>query len=177
MPEQDKAAPKGPSQDPNHAAHIRHAASLPSIDREIAFLEGEAAAAPGDVRLATKLGDAKADKRNTAERLEHARRALAFVDSLGLTHEITATAVTYNDALNYVSRTLHSVSLGVTESEYSRGHKHLRGVTSTNEAGEAVHLCDDAKLDATRDPAAEVIAHLALTKPEQVAAARKLFAT
>jgi hypothetical protein len=168
-------------QAPNEAPHIRHAATLPMIDREIAFLEAEVASAPTDVRLATKLGSLRAERKHTADRLEFAKMAAALCDQLGLTHEVTRDTVTYNDGVNFVSKVLHELAHGVKTSQYARSHVHVRGLETQwdGEDGKKIDVvhCDEAKFTAPRDPAAEVIEHLGVKDPAKGALIQKLFAT
>lgn len=148
------------TQDPEQAAHKRHA-------RELELLKGH-------IEYFTKAGDLveaarfQALHKHTADRLAHAEKAAPLVDALGLSHEVTRDAITYNDALNFVAKTLHEMQHGVTRSPYARAHYHVK------DANGGAHA-DDALLNAPRDHAAEVVEHLGLTAPEHIAAVNTFF--
>lgn len=126
MPEAQKREHKGPVQDPAHAAHRRHPAAA---ERHAKLAE-----------FAKSIGDEAEHARHvnlekwTRERQAHNLKALPFIDSLGLSHNVTPSTITYNDALNYVAKVLHErqhASEGNPESaksEYARAHGHLLGV-------------------------------------------------
>ncbi len=181
MPEAQKRAHKGPVQDPAHGAHLRHPVEADRHAKAAEFHK-----ANGDE---AEHARSKNLEKWTRERQVHNLKALPFIDSLGLSHDVTPSTVTYNDALNYVAKVLHErqhASEGNPESaksEFARAHQHLRHVkgTRTDEGGNVVdpnepHV-DPALLDAPRDHAAEVIAHLGLTDAAQIVAAKALFAS
>lgn len=117
---------KGPVQDPTHAAHLRHPAEADRHAKAAEFHK-----ANGDE---AEHARSKNLEKWTRERQVHNLKAKAFVDTLGLSHNVTPTTVTYNDALNYVSKALHEMQHAAegnpesAKSEYERSHRHLLGV-------------------------------------------------
>jgi len=151
------------TQNPADAPHLALPAQVKMLTKHIEHFN-----ASGD---APRAAAHEAELRHTRDRLEHAKRAAAFVDTLGLSHEVTPDAVTYNDACNYVAKVLHEMQHGVTSSEYTRAHKRLHGAGLGADA--AKHY-DEARLNVPRDAAAEICAHLGLDPEKHMTAAKAL---
>lgn len=127
--------------------HVDHASSIGDTDRAETFA--------GELQ-------------HTRDRLAHATKASAFVDTLGLGDEVNAHSITRADATNYVAKVLHEVANGGHESHFTRAHAHLEHDEHA--------VFDRGRLKAPFDPAADVIEHLGLEDPAHVAAAKALFA-
>jgi hypothetical protein len=124
----------------------------------------------------------------TAERIPHDEAAVALVSEFGFGDEVNATSITYTDAVNYVAKVLHECANGEKRSQYQRSHasvaranaalieRYAAALKADPKAAQEVPHVDEANMAAPWDPAAEVIAHLGLEKPEHVAAVRSLFA-
>lgn len=89
---------------PADAPHVHHAKQIDLLKKHIEHFES----AGDPVRAAQYASELK----HTADRLEHAKRAAAVVDGFGLSHEITPATIAYNDAVNFVAKTLHEVAQG-----------------------------------------------------------------
>jgi antirestriction protein ArdC len=161
MPEVNAAeASKRPSQNPDHAAHVRLPREIERLQKHIVHFE-EA----GDE---LEANDYKARLKHTQDRHAHVSAAKALVDQFGLSHDIHPDAITYNDALNFVAKTMHETQHGVTKSTYVRANH--------SSANDGKHISLD-KQNAPRDPAAEVVEHLGLTDPQHIAAVQAFFST
>jgi len=164
MPEAQKA---------EHGAHLRLPEEAARLEKHIEHFKSS-----GDELEAAAYAERL---KHTRARHVHAVKAAAFVDALGLKHEIAPNAITYNDALNFVAKTLHEEEHGVKTSTVARAHGHLKNIKGTrcDADGKVIdpnqdHV-DPELLAAPRDAAAEVIAHLGLTDENHVAAAKALF--
>lgn len=183
-----------PSQDPNHAPHLRHAESIAFLETFVPMLEKQAADRPYDGFLASQLDQAKSNLKHTRDRLPLAVKAHALVSQFGFGHEIND-KITLNDAANYVAKVLHEVQDGVATSHYQRTHTvrdpfgkktgelhphkdPIQGESADDKvAREKRHADHLARMAAPWDPASDVIEHLALSEPAHVAAVKALFAT
>lgn len=158
MPNETLVKKKVLSQDPAHAQHLRLPGEIELLKKHIKYFRD--------------LGDnVEADKyeeklKHSQDGLVHASRAATLVDQLELSHEITPTTITYNDALRFVAKTLHETQHGTKTSNYTRANH-----SSVNDGA---HI-DLEKHNAPRDEATEVIEHLGLTEPAHIAAVNTFF--
>ncbi len=164
MPEAQKA---------EHGAHLRLPGEIAKLEKHIEHFKSV-----GDEREAAVYTERL---KHTKDGLVHALKAKELVDQLGLSHDVTPTTITYNDALHFVAKALHETQHGVTKSLYARAHGHLKHVKGTrlddkgNVADADEHHVDHGLLNAARDAAAEVITHLGLTDPAHVSAVNSFF--
>lgn len=145
-------------QDPNHGAHLRLPEEVTRLEKAVDFFKSQ-----NDEKMLSQI---MPQLDGAKDRLKHAVKAAAFVDKLGLSHEVSVGSYTYNDAVNVVAKTLHEHEHGV-KSLYHRAHKRVEGVNDD------AHCCP-IKLAESRDPVAELVAHLGL-KDEHIEAAKSLF--
>lgn len=154
-----------PTQDPADGAHLRLPAEVARLEKAVAFFT--------DQKDEKMLSQVVPQLAGAKDRLEHALKAVAFVDSLGLNHEVVPGKYTYNDALNVTAKVMHEHDQHTSgkfhiKSLYHRSHAHLK------DANDGKH-CDESKLGSGHGGAAELIEHLGLTDPAQIAAASALF--
>jgi len=109
-----------------------------------------------------------AELKHTNDRAQLAVKAEELVSKLGLTDEVTATTVTFTDAVNFVAKVLHEVAHKVKNSHYRRAHSRLPWRT--------VPIAQSERMGAEFDPAADVVEHLGLTDEAHVALVKDLFA-
>jgi uncharacterized protein (UPF0261 family) len=115
-------------QDPENCAHKRHARELEKLRGHVAYFDKS-----GDEVEAAKY---RALLKHTEDRLEHVAQAKPLVDSLGLSHEVNLTSVTYGDALNYVAKVLHEQQHGVrTERDFADDVITHLGLTAPEHIG------------------------------------------
>lgn len=164
MPEVQKA---------EHGAHLRLPNEVALLEKHVEYFKS-----CGDENKASAFAE---ELKHTKDGLAHALKAKDLIDQLGLSHEITKTSITYNDALRFVAKTLHETQHGVTKSTFARAHERLKDVKGTrlDAKGNVVdsnepHV-DPQMLAAPRDAASEVIEHLGLTDPAHVAAVKSFF--
>src|SRR6478752_9828979 len=146
-------------QDPNNGAHLRLPVEVARLEKAVDFFKSQ-----GDEKILSQLVP---QLDGAKDRLEHAVKAAAFVERLGLSHEVTTSGYTFNDAVNVVAKSLHETEHGVA-SIYTRAHKHLAGLN------DGAHCCP-VKVKEKRDPANELIEVLGLKDPEHIEAAKALF--
>lgn len=123
-------------QDPEHAAHRRLPGEIERVAKHLEHFKAHGSAI--DIAEWTQR------LKHTQDRHPHALKAADLVDKLGLSHEVKPGQITYNDALNFVAKTLHEIQHGVATSNYSRAHAEMvrswTGKRATNDAGEHVGL-------------------------------------
>lgn len=158
MAEKELMKKKVLAQSPAHGAHLRLPEDIQQLEKHIAHFR-----ACGDENEANAY----------AERLKHAKvrlsvaaRAAALVDQFGLKHDIAPGEITYNDAVNFVAKTMHECVHGVASSNYTRANH--------SDANDGAHI-DPAQHGVRRDPAVEVVEHLGLVDPAHIAAVNALF--
>lgn len=154
-----------PTQDPADGAHLRLPAEVARLEKAVAFFT--------DQKDEKMLSQVVPQLAGAKDRLEHALKAVAFVDSLGLDHKVVPGKYTYNDALNVAAKVLHEHHQNTSgkfsiKSLYHRSHAHLKGVNG------GLH-CDESKLGDFHGGASELIEHLGLTDPKHIASANSLF--
>ena len=147
------------TQDKNNGAHLRLPEEVARLEKAVTFFKEQ-----GDEKMLSQLVP---QLDGAKDRLDHAVKAAAFVEKLGLSHEVTKDSYTFNDAVNAVAKALHETEHGVA-SLYTRAHKHLDGVN------DGAHCCP-VKVKEPRDPAKELIEMLGLKDPVHVEAAKSLF--
>jgi hypothetical protein len=165
MPEKEPLKKKVLAQDPAHGAHLRLPTEADLLAKHAAYFDGL-----GDkVEAANYLQREK----HTRARHVHALKAAAFVETLGLGHEVKTEGYTFNDAVNFVAKAMHE-----HEQHESGTHTiaplYVRGHAAVKDVNEATHV-DLEKFNAPRDSAGEVIDALGLTDPAQIEAAKALF--
>lgn len=143
---------------PQELPHVRQAREVELLKQHVAHFDQS-----GD---ATRAGAARAELKNTSDRLEHSSAAAAVVEQLGLGDEVNATSVTRADAINYLAKVRHEIAQGVKVSHYARTHASVAKLPEHHDA---------ERLKAPWDPAAEAVEHLGLSKPEHIAAATAFF--
>lgn len=146
-------------QDKDNGAHVRLPQEIARLEKAVAFFKDQ-----GDEKMLSQL---MPQLDGAKDRFEHAVKAAGFVEKLGLSHEVTTGAYTFNDAVNVVAKALHETEHKVA-SVYTRAHKHLDGVN------DGAHCCP-VKVKAPRDPAGELIETLGLKDPKHIEAAKSLF--
>lgn len=154
-----------PTQDPADGAHLRLPDEVARLEKAVAFFT-ESKDEKMLSQVVPQLAGAK-------ERLPFAVKAAAFVEKLGLKHDVELGKYTFNDAVNVVARVLHENDQNnsgkfAIKSLYHRSHAHLKG------ANDGKH-CDESKLGAAHGGHAELVEHLGLTDPEHLKAASALF--
>jgi hypothetical protein len=147
------------TQDPNNGAHLRLPEEVTRLEKAVDFFKSQ-----GDEKMLSQLVP---QLDGAKDRLDHAVKAAAFVDKLGLSHEVSTSGYTFNDAVNSVAKALHEVEHGVA-SVYTRAHKHLAGIN------DGAHCCP-VKVKESRDPAKELVEMLDLKDPAHIEAAKSLF--
>lgn len=156
-----------PTQDPADGAHLRLPTEIDRLEKAVAFFK-----AAGDEKMLSQIVP---QLTGAKERLPHAIKAAEFVSAIGLKHDVELGVYAFNDAVNVVSKVMHEHAHHesgkfTVDPLYVRAHKGVRGVND----GEH---CDEAKMSAPRDSAAEVVEHLGLTDSNHVAAAKALFSS
>ncbi len=147
------------TQDKNHGAQVRLPEEVARLEKAVAFFKDQ-----GDEKMLAQL---MPQLDGAKDRLDHVVKAAAFVEKLGLTHEVTTGSYTFNDAVNAVAKALHETEHKVA-SVYTRAHEHLAGVNDN------AHCCP-IKVKEPRNPAAELIEMLDLKDPKHIEAAKSLF--
>jgi uncharacterized protein YoaH (UPF0181 family) len=166
MPEEKLVKKKVLMQDPAHGAHLRLPGEAEKLLRHATYFDSV-----GDVVEAAAY---RLRHKHTVERHGHAVKAAAFVETLGLSHEVKSEGYTFNDAVNFVAKVLHEHDqhenrLAEIKPLYARAHGNIDPATN-----DGAHV-DLEKMNAPRDSAAEVIEALGLEGPA-ADAARALFA-
>ena len=146
-------------QDPKNGAHLRLPEEVARLEKAVDYFKST-----NDDKMLSQLVP---QLEGAKDRLDHAVKAAAFVEKLGLGHEVTTGSYTFNDAVNAVAKALHETDHGVA-SVYTRAHKHLAGVNDN------AHCCP-VKVKEPRDPAKELVELLGLKDPEHIEAAKSLF--
>ena len=147
------------NQDQNNGAHLRLPDEISKLEKAVEFFKSQ-----GDEKMLSQLVP---QLDGAKDRLEHAVKAASFVEKLGLSHEITTSTYTVNDAINLVAKALHEIEHGVC-SVYARAHRHLAG------ANDGAHCCP-VKLKEERDPVQEIIDALGIKEASHLDAVKELF--
>jgi hypothetical protein len=142
--------------------HEQHLSDLEFLDGEIARLK----AAPQSHRLASESAEKlEALRYHTAQHIPFTVAATGFVETLGLTDELSPTTVRKTDAIRFVAKVLREVAEGkVKLSHYQRAHKSGACPQPGSDADAHAKTMElhNAKMVAPWDPAQDIVDHLGL---------------